>query len=455
MQGEEEVKVEEEEVKVAEDDLGWEGFTDPNHSGQKFLTKKEAEFRSQIVSDVNYVISLGLLKGGKTYNGRILIEFSLSEIQDRDFAEGQDNSSCLFIDYKGKLIRGLEINGKKIGKETPNVWNSHRIYIPRSAQLKGKNTAVIDFESSYVTDCQGFQYYKDDADNEEYIYTELEPDYCHICYPCFDQPDLKAAQKMLIVAPSDWTVITNTSEISQTPVADDAQFKRALKRFVVSPDSPIVTAFNGAEIVAHEYERSQPISTYLYCIVAGAFDVMEPEKGKEHPTIPMKLYCRKSLTQYAKDMKDDWFRVTQCGIAFYEKMFNTPYPFGKFDQVFCPDYSMGAMENVGCVTYNDEYISRGEAFVRSKTEKIFNTICHEISHMWFGNLVTMKWWDDLWLNESFANMISFMCMDEAEGLEDVTLAWDIFVDQQLSGLTTDQKETSHPIATICKQTGDA
>ena len=141
----------------------------------------------------------------------------------------------------------------------------------------------------------------------------------------------------------------------------------------------------------------------------------------------MKLYCRKTLAKHVAEIAEDWFRVTKHGIHFYEEIFSTPYPFGKLDQCFCPDYNMGAMENVGCVTYNDAYISRGEKFTKVKTENIYNTLLHEISHMWFGNLVTMKWWDDLWLNESFANMISYMCMDEAPGLEDITLAWSIFL----------------------------
>jgi len=116
---------------------------------------------------------------------------------------------------------------------------------------------------------------------------------------------------------------------------------------------------------------------------------------------------------------------------------------------------MGAMENVGLVTYNDMYVTRGEKFTRVKTENIYNTILHEISHMWFGNLVTMKWWDDLWLNESFANMISYMCMDKAKGLEDITLAWSNFLDEQFWGLATDQRDTSHPIAASCNSTADA
>jgi len=144
------------------------------------------------VSKVNYVVSLGLLKGGKTFNGRSLIEFNLANVQSKDYEEGADNSECLFIDFKGKLIRSLQVNGRTVDKDTKNLWLSHRIFIPRSYLIKGKNTVIIDFESNYVTDCQGFQHYKDDKDGQEYVYTELEPDYCHICFPLFDQPDLKA-----------------------------------------------------------------------------------------------------------------------------------------------------------------------------------------------------------------------------------------------------------------------
>lgn len=169
----------------------------------------------------------------------------------------------------------------------------------------------------------------------------------------------------------------------------------------------------------------------------------------------MRVYCRKSLTKYAEKMKDDWFRITQASIKYYEEMFDTPYPFDKLDSVFCPDYAMGAMENVGCITYNDDYIQRDEHFTRYKWECIFNTISHEISHQWFGNLVTMKWWDDLWLNESFANMISYMANDEGAGMEDLTMAWNIFIDEQYWGLAEDQKNTTHPIAATCNSTGDA
>ena len=127
-------------------------------------------------------------------------------------------------------------------------------------------------------------------------------------------------------------------------------------------------------------------------------------------------------------------------------MFSTPFPFDKLDQVFCPDFRFVAMENVGNITFDDEYIPRNENLTKSDQEYIFITLLHELSHMWFGNLVTMRWWDDLWLNESFANMISYICMDEAEGLEDMNLAWSVFIDEQFSGLRADQKVTTHPIA---------
>lgn len=128
---------------------------------------------------------------------------------------------------------------------------------------------------------------------------------------------------------------------------------------------------------------------------------------------------------------------TKSGIDFYEEFFSTPYPFAKLDQVFVPDYNMGAMENVGCVIYNDIMVERDEIFSGVKKERIFNVFLHEISHMWFGNLVTMEWWDDLWLNESFANFVSYICLDEAPGLEQYKSAWSIFLRESFWGLKED------------------
>lgn len=180
------------------------------------MTKIEAANRSEFISNVSYKLILGLVKGGQTYHGKITIEYTLNKVAPAYVANG-DNSKCLFLDYKGKSMRSICVNGTKISSvDTPNLWNDHRIYIPPANQIIGVNQAIIEFETFYVTDCQGFQYFKDDADGSEYIYTELEPDYCHICFPCFDQPDLKANHKTSIIAPSDWAVIANSENIFQT-----------------------------------------------------------------------------------------------------------------------------------------------------------------------------------------------------------------------------------------------
>jgi len=209
----EEVKVEEEVI-----DPNWPGFDDPSSKDNHYLSKVEAYSRSQYVSDVNYLLTLGFVKGGETFCGKVTIDYNLSK-KTEDFVEGGDNSECLFIDYKGKLIKSLTVNGKKIGPNTPNVWVKHRIYIPKAHQIVGQNKCVVEFETFFVTDCQGMQYFKDDADGSEYIYSELEPDYCHIIFPCFDQPDLKATHKSCIVAPEDWEVITNSAKLSVTAAA--------------------------------------------------------------------------------------------------------------------------------------------------------------------------------------------------------------------------------------------
>lgn len=162
-------------------------FTDPYYETKKYLSKIEAENRSQVVSDVSYTMILGLPKGGKTFNGKITIDYTLNKVSPAYVEGGENNSMCFFIDYKGKQIRSITVNGSLLSPaDTPNFWINHRIYIPQANQSVGVNRTIIEFESAYVTDCEGFQAFKDETDGSEYIYTELEPDYCHIVFPCFD-----------------------------------------------------------------------------------------------------------------------------------------------------------------------------------------------------------------------------------------------------------------------------
>lgn len=175
------------------------GFEDPDFGTNHYLTKVEAQSRSNLVSDVSYTLALGLVKGGETFSGKVTIDWSQLNVAP-DFVDGGDNKECLFIDYKGKYIKSIVVNGTKVPQNTKNLWRNHRIYVPAKYQKEGSNRAVIEFETFYITDCQGFQYFKDE-DDSEYIYTELEPDYCHIVFPCFDQPDLKGQHKTCILAP--------------------------------------------------------------------------------------------------------------------------------------------------------------------------------------------------------------------------------------------------------------
>lgn len=186
--------------------------------------------------------------------------------------------------------------------------------------------------------------------------------------------------------------------------------------------------------------------------MAGPYHMFIDEKQTD---IPLRLFCRKSLIEHVLKLKDKWFDTSIKCIRFYENFFSTPWPFDKLDQLFVPDYNMGAMENVGMVIYTENYIERDEVFTRDKTQGVLVTLLHEISHMWFGNLVTMKWWDDLWLNESFANFISYLCLDQAIGLEEYELSWSIFLDENFWGMQEDQQETTHPIAGSCANTEEA
>lgn len=171
--------------------------------------------------------------------------------------------------------------------------------------------------------------------------------------------------------------------------------------------------------------------------------------------IPQRIFCRKSIAKYVEKIVKTWFTVAKRGLEFYEDMFGTPYPFGKIDHVFVADYNMGAMENVGCILYTDGYVERDEVITNTRRQNILITLLHELSHLWFGDLVTMKWWDDLWLNESFANFISYLALDKAKGLEEYNLSWSMYLDEHYWGLKEDKQDTTHPIATHCEHTEQA
>ena len=187
-----------------------------------------------------------------------------------------------------------------------------------------------------------------------------------------------------------------------TKAEEDNKFIQSCLRFSVNHD--LYQVFGEEPIRAHEFPQSYKISTYLYAVMAGPYQIFESDAD---PEIPQRIFCRKSMAKHVEKLAQQWFEVSIKCIRFYEEFFSTKWPFGKLDHIFVADYNMGAMENVGCVIYTESYIQRDEVFTNDKKQGVLVTLLHEISHMWFGNLVTMKWWDDLWLNESFANFISY------------------------------------------------
>ncbi|CDW86678.1 aminopeptidase n [Stylonychia lemnae] len=411
-------------------------MVDPAYGESRFITRIDAVQRASVISNLSYKIAVSLLKGGENFHGQVTINFNLSY-----------QGYHLSLDYTGKEIKHLIINGHVVSDKT--AFKDHKIYLQRNLLHLGQNEVKIRFVSAYVKDCQGLHYFKDPQDDREYLYSQCEAADAHKIFPCFDQPDLKAPYELLVFAPADWKVMS-TKASSKISTKEELGFQQSILKFSVNHE--LYDLFGDEPFKAHEFPQSQKLSTYLYSLMAGPYEAIVDEDQTE---IPQRVLCRQSLTEYVKKIAQTWFKVSIKCIKFYEKFFSTPWPFDKFDHLFVPDYNMGAMENVGMVIYTESYIQRDEVFTRDKQQGVLVTLLHEISHMWFGNLVTMKWWDDLWLNESFANFISYVCLDQADGLEEYDLAWSIFLSENFWGMEEDQQSTTHPIAGSCANTEEA
>lgn len=289
--------------------------------------------------------------------------------------------------------------------------------MPKQFLRTQNNQLLIDFSSSYARDGSGLHSFID-TDQKQYLYTQCEAYLCNRIFPNFDQPSLKAYLELTVKAPASWRVLSNENHSSQQTVGEEQ----------------IVT-----------FPRTKLLPTYLFAIVAGPYAEVRGENT--YRGIPMNLYCRESLLPHLeKHVTELMFEATNKSLEFYETFFRTPYPFNKVDQVFCAEYNWGAMENAALITYNDLLIPREEATPQKNT-RLANVIAHELAHHWFGNLVTMRWWNDLWLNESFADFISHFCLSKFEiksrKCQDV---WLTFNKRKEWGYSTDQLVTTHPIA---------
>lgn len=362
------------------------------------LTRAEATERSTHLSIDKYLVHLDVTTGREHFIARSLVTFSC-------ITPGYST----FIDVVANRIIKAELNGISID---PSKFDGESLFIDG---LASENELSIEAEMPYSKVGEGLQLSIDPVDDEVYLYSMGETAHIRKMYPCFDQPDLKAIYSLTVTAPSHWEVISNS------PVATST----------IAGDKKIV-----------EFAETPRISTYITAMVAGPYAHVHDEyRGKKF--VPLGMYARKSLAEYMDP--EDVFLITKQGFAYFEEVFGIEYPFEKYDQIAVVDYNWGAMENSGCVTFLEELL----VFRSKVTDRMFeqraHVILHEMAHMWFGNLVTMKWWNDLWLNESFAEWASTLALSECTRFKE---SWTGFnIDSKNWAYEQDQLSTTHPIIT--------
>ncbi len=362
------------------------------------LTRDEARQRADLLDVDTYLVELDLTGGATTFGSTTTLRFRCRE-------EG----ATTWVDLVGADVREVLLNGTALD---PASYADSRIPLP---DLAADNELVVRADCRYSRTGEGLHRFVDPADGRVYTYTQFEVPDARRVYACFEQPDLKARFTITVTAPEAWTVVSNAARVEPEKIGEGA----AVWRFA----------------------ETAPISTYITAVVAGEYDEVRDSYSGARGEIPLGLYCRRSKRP---DLDvDELLRVTKQGFAFFEEQFDQAYPFGTYDQLFVPEYNMGAMENAGCVTFRDDLLPRSRqtrAFYADRA----NTVLHEMAHMWFGDLVTMRWWDDLWLNESFAEWASHWAMVNATEYTD---AWTSFTTaRKVWAYRQDQLPSTHPIA---------
>ncbi len=362
------------------------------------IKQVEAAERSTIVKAESYRIDLDLTTGAENFRVKTTIKFA-----------GLKPGATTYIDCVGSKVHSAKLNSVDFDPK----FDGETIYLP---PLAAENVLEIEHDGIYSNSGEGLHRFVDPADNEVYLYTQFETGDARRMYACFDQPDQKATYTISTLTPKHWEVISNYGIESTKELDGDRKFI--------------------------QFAQSQVISTYVTAIVAGAYmSVHDEYKGEK--TIPLGIYARKSFFKYVD--AENIFEVTKQGFAYFEKTFGLAYPFGKYDQIAVAEYNWGAMENVGCVTFHEDVlIFRSKVTERNYVSRA-TTIHHEMAHMWFGDLVTMKWWEDLWLNESFAEWASYQSVSESTKYKE---AWTEFNSLRKNwAYRVDQLTTTHPIAT--------
>ena len=378
---------------------------DSSNTVKDVLSESDAATRSKNISNVEYHLDLNLPGGASdTYSGTLEATFTI------------ETNPETFLDFTGFEITTLILNGRVIADPS---WNGHRLLIgTRDGLLTGVNTIRLEYINEYDHTGDGFHQFIDPEDNQEYVYSNFEPYSAHRLFPCFDQPNIKAQYKLSVECPSDWTLIGN----SKTDSINDI----------------------GGGRTRHDFEQTKLFSTYLFALVGGPYQKFESQynsKKSNSEIIPLRFYARKSLAPHVDEA--ELFEVTCQGFEYFEDFFDFAYPFGKYDQIFVPEFNHGAMENVGAITHSERLVFRDPPTYNQRLTRA-EVILHEMAHMWFGDLVTMNWWNDLWLNESFASYMSFLALTENTRFTD---AWQSFNSRMKAwAYRQDQLITTHPVA---------
>lgn len=379
------------------------------------LTREEAQLRAEVISDPHYRISLDLTRGERVFT-------SVTEI---DFTAVEGGSS--FIDLVADAVKEVTLNGVALD---PGIYADSRIPLEG---LAAQNTLRVVADCLYTRTGVGLHRFTDPQDGQSYVYSHFEVPDSRRVYAVFEQPDLKADFTFTVTTPAGWKCFSN----SPTPEPEYLAGATAT--------NPTET---GAALV-YRFTPTEKISSYITAIVAGPYVGRTGELTSiDGRTIPLGVYCRASMEEHldAEEIMD----ITRAGFKFYEEAFGFPYPFRKYDQIFVPEYNAGAMENAACVTFRDEYVFRSRP-LEARVERRTVTILHELAHMWFGDLVTMKWWNDLWLNESFAEFMSHLALAEAT---EYTEGWTGFMLRKDWGMNQDQLPTTHPITAEIRDLAD-
>ncbi|MGY4982962.1 aminopeptidase N [Streptomyces sp. 900105755] len=378
------------------------------------LSRDEARERAALLSVDGYDVSLDVRSAvgegqdePRTFRSVTTIRFRCNE-----------PGASSFADLIAPGVTAVTLNGKDL--DPGEVFDGTRIALE---DLAAENELVVDARCAYSRTGEGLHRFVDPEDGEVYLYTQYEPADSRRVFANFEQPDLKAPFRFEVRAPEGWTVWSNGA----------GELADGVWRFA----------------------ETKPISTYITCVVAGPYHYVTDSYSRTLPDgstleIPLGAMCRKGLAPYFD--ADDVFLVTKQGLDFFHEHFDYPYPFGKYDQAFVPEYNLGAMENPGLVTFREEYIFRGKV-TQASYEARANVILHEMAHMWFGDLVTMVWWDDLWLKESFAD---FMGTFANVGATRFKNAWTTFANRRKAwAYRADQLPSTHPITADIRDLQDA